>query len=189
MNVFGPLAAIVASNSTANALFSGRIYPQVILQGATYPAAAITIITTEPTNTKTTPSNLDFVRVQVDVYGNTITAADQAAKAFRDAVDYFAGSIALNSGDIATVGHIQFEREMSGFAEIPEVFRIIQEYSYSHKDNAGQIPPYVQPTVSVSYDDDAAAKAAGLSVGSYYLLSDTNLYGLPGGVVKQVTEE
>ena len=131
MNVFGPLAAIVASNSTANALFSGRIYPQVILQGATYPAAAITIITTEPTNTKTTPSDLDFVRVQVDVYGNTITAADQAAKAFRDALDYFSGEVTLASNATAHVKHIQFEREMSGFAEVPEVFRIIQEYSYS----------------------------------------------------------
>jgi hypothetical protein len=131
MNVFGPLAAIVASNGTANALFSGRIYPQVIMQGATYPAAAITIITTEPTNPKTNPSSLDFVRVQVDVYGTTLTAADQAAKAFRDAVDYFSGEVTLTGGTTAHVKHIQFEREMSGFAEMPEIFRIIQEYSYS----------------------------------------------------------
>jgi len=182
VNVFGPLAAIVSNNSTANALFSGRIYPQVILQGSTYPAAAITIVTTEPTNTKTAPSDLDFVRVQVDVYGNTLTAADQAAKAFRAAVDYFSGPVALNGGDLVTIRHIQFEREMSGFAEIPEVFRIIQEYSYTPLGDTVPIP-------SVTYDDDTAAKAGGLSVGDYYILSDTNLYGQPGGLVKQVTEE
>ena len=41
---------------------------------------------------------------------------------------------------------------------------------------------------ATAYDNDTAAKAAGLVTGAYYVLSDSNTYGVPGGIVKKITE-
>ena len=130
MNVFGPISRIIAANVSANALMGGRVYPGITKQGAVYPKAAVNIRGVGPSNTKGAPSDLDIVRVQVDVYGETLTATDQAAMAIRAALDYFAGTVNLTGGGTITVKHIQFEREITGFSETPEIFRVIQEYTY-----------------------------------------------------------
>jgi len=41
---------------------------------------------------------------------------------------------------------------------------------------------------ATAYASDAAAIAAGLASGDFYTLSDNNIYSLPGGVVKKITE-
>lgn len=130
MNVTGPIIKIIANNSAANALLGGRVYAGVILQKSDYPCAAVNVTNTAPNNTKTHRSDLDINRVQIDIYGTTMTSAAETGQAVRDAIDYFSGPVTLNGGGLELVKHIQFEREITGFSETPEIFRIIQEYTY-----------------------------------------------------------
>lgn len=124
MNVTGPIKTLIAANGTANGLLSGRVYPGVLEQETTYPAAAINMIDVSPTNSKTAASSLDIVRVQVDVYGTTYATAAGAAAAIRTALDY------QSSGSLK---HIQFEGQRDMFSAKPELFRIMQEYSIAWK--------------------------------------------------------
>ena len=131
MNVTGPIIRIIASNAAANNLLGGRVYPGVILQNAGYPCAAVNITGVQPNNSKTEASTLDVVRVQVDVYGVSMTSAAQAAAAIRSAIDYFTGTVNLTGGGTVIVKHIEYKGELSGFSEVPELCRIIQTYTYS----------------------------------------------------------
>lgn len=130
MNVSGPIIKLIAGNTAANNLLGGRVYPGVIKQGSDYPAAAVNVTGVSPTNSKTKASDLDFCRVQIDIYATTPTAAGQTADAVRGALDYFTGAVTLNGGGTEYVEHIQYERELTGFSETPELFRIVQEYTY-----------------------------------------------------------
>lgn len=130
MNVTGPIIKLIANNGTSNSLLGGRVYPWVIKQGSAYPAAAVNVTGVSPTNTKTSASDLDFCRVQIDIYAATPTAAAETADAVRGALDYYTGSVTLTGGGTEYVEHIQYERELTGFSETPELFRIIQEYTY-----------------------------------------------------------
>lgn len=124
MNVTGPIIDLIADNATANGLLGGRVYPQVLKQSTTYPAAAINVKGTDPANTKTGPSDMDRVLVQIDVYAATATAAAQTSEAIRGAIDYQV------SGDIAG---IFFIREIDGLSEKPDLIRKLTEYSIIYR--------------------------------------------------------
>lgn len=130
MNVTGPIIKLIADNSTSNSLLGGRVYPWVIKQGSMYPAAAVNITGVSPNNSKTSASDLDICRVQIDIYATTPTAAGQTADAVRGAIDFYSGTVTLTGGGTELIEHIQFERELTGFSETPELYRIIQEYTY-----------------------------------------------------------
>lgn len=51
-------------------------------------------------------------------------------------------------------------------------------------DVMGELPGSIDHV----YESDTAAKAANLTTGSTYYLSDNNRYGLPGGIPKRITE-
>jgi len=124
MNVSGPIKALIAANAPAHAIFAGRIYPAVLEQETAYPAAAINTGSVRPTNSKTNASSLDRVSVQIDIYGTTYAATDEAAVALRTALDY------TSSGSL---GHIEFEGQADMFSAKPELFRIMQTYSVGWK--------------------------------------------------------
>lgn len=124
MNVSGPIKTLIAANGTANGIFSGRVYPGVLEQETTYPAAAINTISVTPANSKTTASTLDRVMVQVDVYGTTYATTAAAAAAIRGAIDY------QSSGSLT---HIEFEDQKDMFSAKPELYRIMQTYSVGYK--------------------------------------------------------
>lgn len=124
MNVTGPIKTLIAGNGTANGIFAGRVYPGVLEQETSYPAAALNVISTGPSNSKTTASTLDRVLLQIDVYGTTYATTSDAAAAIRGAIDYTA------SGSLT---HIQCEGQQDMFSEKPELFRIMQTYSIGYK--------------------------------------------------------
>lgn len=124
MNVSGPIKTLIAANATANGIFAGRVYPGVLPQETTYPAAALNVISTTPANSKTTASTLDRVMVQVDVYSTTYATTAAAAAAIRGAIDY------QSSGSLT---HIQMEGQEDMFSAKPELFRIMQTYSIGYK--------------------------------------------------------
>ena len=124
MNVTAPLKALIAANSPANTLMGGRIYPGVLEQESAYPAAAINVVTTGPTNSTTAASTLDRVTVQIDIYATTYAATAGAAAAIRTALDY------TTSGSLT---HVEFEDQQDMFSAKPELFRIMQTYSIGYK--------------------------------------------------------
>ena len=124
MNVTGPIIDLIAGNTPAHALLAGRVYPQVLKQNTAYPAAAINVKDINPTNTKTGPSDMDRVLVQIDVYASNATAAAEASEAIRVAIDY------QGSGDIEC---IFFLRSIDGLSEKPELIRKLTEYSIIYR--------------------------------------------------------
>lgn len=124
MNVTGPLKTLIAANGTANGLMAGRVYPGVLEQETSYPAAAINVVSTAPTNSKTTASSLDRVLVQLDVYATTYATTAGAAAAIRTALDY------QTSGSLT---HIEFNGQEDMFSAKPELYRIMQTYSIGYK--------------------------------------------------------
>jgi hypothetical protein len=124
MNVSGPLKTLIGANSPANTIMGGRIYPAVLEQETTYPAAAINTLSIRPTNSKTAASTFDRITVQIDVYGETYATTAAAAAAIRTALDY------SSSGSL---GHIEFEGQSDMFSAKPEIFRIMQTYSIGYK--------------------------------------------------------
>lgn len=120
MNVTGPIIALINANTAANALLGGRIYTTVLKQSTAYPAAAINITDVEAHNTKTGPSDLDRVTVQIDVYGTNPTSAAETDAAIRAAIDY------QTTGNI--VG-IFYDRTITGLSERPELTRRITHYT------------------------------------------------------------
>lgn len=124
MNITGPLIALIAADTTANALLAGRVYPSLLKQSTAYPAAAINVKDTNPNNTKTGPSDMDRVIVQIDVYANNATDAENASEAIRGAIDYH------------TTGAIEcifFQRTIDGLSEKPELIRKLSEYSIIYR--------------------------------------------------------
>lgn len=124
MNVTGPLKTLIAADSTANGLMGGRVYPSVLEQESSYPAAAINVVSTVQTNSKTTASSLDRVLVQIDIYSTTYATAAGAAAAIRTALDY------QTSGSLT---HIEFSGQEDMFSGKPELNRIMQTYSIGYK--------------------------------------------------------
>ena len=124
MNVTGPIKTLIAANATANGIFAGRVYPGVLEQETSYPAAAMNVADTSPSNSKTTASSLDRVLLQIDVYGTTPATTQDAAAAIRGAIDY------QSSGALT---HIEFIGQRDMFSAKPELFRVMQEYSIGYK--------------------------------------------------------
>lgn len=127
MNVSGPIKVIIAANATANALLNGRVYPGVIDINRGFPAIAITRASTEANATKTGVSQVDFVRVQVDVYARTLGEAEDTAEAVRGALDYYTG-VVVSGNDTVRVDHIDYIGTVDNWEDAPELHRVIQEY-------------------------------------------------------------
>lgn len=129
MNATGPIVSLIAANSTANAIFAGRVYPEQVKQSAGYPAAAVSIIAGSGNHTKSGVSDTDSLLVQVDVYDTTYSGAAAGAEAIRGAIDYYSGNVTLPAGGgTVNVDSISFSGAQDGFSGKPELFRTINEY-------------------------------------------------------------
>lgn len=122
MNIAGPISALIAANSIANGLLGGRVYANVLLQEGALPAAAISITDDTPNNTKTGPSDLDRILVQIDIYGNTYTEAAQTSDAVRAAIDY-------QVDEDNNIAGIFFLRTRDIYSDRPQKHRQLSEYS------------------------------------------------------------
>lgn len=78
--------AALAAAAPVTALVSDRISPNPRKQGEPLPAVVLSVVSTVPNVHLRGDGNLDEVRVQVDCYGATSTAAAQLADAVRAAL-------------------------------------------------------------------------------------------------------
>ena len=119
MNAYIPIKTLIAAGATANGLLGERVYSGKLPQSATYPAAVIKQVSYRGTNSKTHPSGLHFIGVQIDVYGTRIADVATAADAIRTGIEY------QSSG---SVKHIEFTGMQDDFNDKAELFRKITEY-------------------------------------------------------------
>lgn len=85
------LRAHLTADATVAAKISTRLYPMVLPQGVTYPAATYQMIYAERDYTHDGPSGLVEARVQFDLYAKTYKEVDAIRKAFIAALNGWHG--------------------------------------------------------------------------------------------------
>jgi hypothetical protein len=176
-----PVLVIVAANTPAYDALGARIYPGVLPEQPTHPAAVITTAGGTPYPTKSGASTVDALRMQVDVYDTSLTNADEAAELLRVAVDYYRGDVTHGGVTWAIDGIHCIEPPRHFWNDDPKVYRIMAEYQVRIKRDA--LTGVVGSTGLQEYADDAAAAAGGIAVGRAYILAEGSDVG-PAGVVK-----
>jgi hypothetical protein len=180
-----PIKTIIAANAPAFAVVAGRVYSGRLLQGSTLPAVVVQSAGTTPYDTKSGASTVDAIRMQVDVYADTLTAADAAAELIRTAIDRYRGDVTANALTWSIDG-IRFLDAREMFDDKPDHFRVMAEYQVRLQRSAAT--GVTGSTGLQFYANDTEAKAAGLEVGQHYLLAANNDYGAKHGTVVQITE-
>ncbi len=135
-NVSGILYTILAADSDVTTIVGAddgggyKIYPLTIPQQAALPAVLLVTIATEPSDTKTTASTLDAVRVQVDCYAKTMLTCQQLEEAVRGAIDRYRGSVTVAGTGGATyfVDGIRFENRNETMETEKDIFRNSADY-------------------------------------------------------------
>lgn len=111
MSVETSLYSTLTGNSGVSALIATRLYPLVLPQKPTLPAATYQRISTRPVSTRS-GNGLDFVRMQIDCYGATYANAKALAAAVVAAL--------TNTG--------QLQQMMDGFDDTPEIYRVSVDF-------------------------------------------------------------
>lgn len=131
MNVSGILYTILSAEATVTAICSTRIYPYTIPQkpdGSGYPGVTITVISNEPSDTKTEASTLDAWRVQIDSYARSALQAQQLDSAIRLAIDRYRGSVVVTGDATYFVDGIRYENVNEVMETEKDIFRRSADY-------------------------------------------------------------
>lgn len=96
-------------------LANGRVYPLVAPEKVTFPCIVYSRISSTPENTLDGGATIDLVRIQVDTYANTYSAAKVLAGSVRSALE--------NSNVKAT---LQTDQDL--FEPDLKVYRVSQDY-------------------------------------------------------------
>lgn len=94
------IRTILTADATLTGLVSSRIYPDMPPQGTTYPCIVYMIIATDPTNTKEGVSQLDNVRLDVNIYAENYDSGVTIAERVRTLLDGYSGTSATITMDI-----------------------------------------------------------------------------------------
>jgi hypothetical protein len=119
---------LIAAESPANAvqaLISTRMYPVVLPQNVTFPAASYTTISAVRGHTMQGPDNLPAQRVQIDAWALTYAQARALADAIRERIDGFRDAM----GSTAVQGiFFDTERHLHETDDSTHIFRISQDF-------------------------------------------------------------
>jgi hypothetical protein len=121
-NVGGAIYALLTGSAPVTAEVGTRIYPVFRPQGSALPAVVYTEISTTPSDTKSGPSDVDAVRVQIDVFSATY------AQAVRAVLDKYMGT----AGGVVVDG-VRFENENQTVDPTEEIYRRSADYLFRIK--------------------------------------------------------
>jgi hypothetical protein len=126
VDVADAVYSILSNNAPVVALVSTKIYPTIAAQETLAPYVVVDYaVNNEPLDTKTRPSSLDRIRIQVDSYGRTRKQAMTVHLAVRTALDgYTIGSTVAG----VLLDGIKFETENEAFDEEIDIFRKSADY-------------------------------------------------------------
>lgn len=81
------LVAALTAETTVSALVGSRVFPPGGRQGSAYPYVIYQRISTQGAAYLDGPANLEWPRIQIDVWGTTAKSASDAAEAIRTFID------------------------------------------------------------------------------------------------------
>lgn len=115
--------SILTSDADVNALVSGRVYPQIAAQGATFPFVVYLLTNVGPSDTKSGVSTLDEVRYDIVVAAETYAVAADLTEKVRAALDRYSGTVAG-----VVIDSIQFQTLDADNDPATETFVTSSEY-------------------------------------------------------------
>lgn len=115
--------SILTSDADVNALVSGRVYPQIAAQGASFPFVVYLLTNVGPSDTKSGVSTLDEVRYDIVVAAETYAVAADLTEKVRAALDRYSGTVAG-----VVIDSIQFQTLDADNDPATETFVTSSEY-------------------------------------------------------------
>lgn len=122
--------SLLDSDGTLDAIVGSRIYPTAATQTSSLPDNYIvyTLISSQPKDTKTGISNLDFVRIQVECYSKDRDEAVTMYERVRTILDRYEGTAA--SIDIES---IQYQTVLEDYVWEYERYIVASDYIIQEK--------------------------------------------------------
>jgi hypothetical protein len=121
------LIAALTAAPTVSALAGTRVFVAGARQGSTYPYVTVQRISTQGAGHLGGPSNLDWPRFQIDVWGTTALSALDLAEAIRVAID----GVTTTAGGYSFSATLQDQRGPSPDEETRN-FGVSQDYYIWH---------------------------------------------------------
>lgn len=100
MAVGAAIRAILVADGTLTGLIGAKVYPNTIPPKTDFPCVAYTVLDTEPTDTKEGASELDNIRMQIDVYTLNYDDTQTIANRIRTLLDQYSGTSASENIDL-----------------------------------------------------------------------------------------
>jgi hypothetical protein len=119
---------ILSTDPAIAMVVATRIFPAMAVIDGTRPSIVYTEISNTPTMYKQGPSDMDFVRVQVDIYSPSYDQCVSLAELVRIALDRFPHSTVAG----VRLAGISFMNSSNSWADGDKIHRIIHEYQIRH---------------------------------------------------------
>ena len=121
--------SILSADLGLKALVSTRIYPLLLPQNATLPALTYARVSTERESAFVSDPGLSTARIQVDVWGDTVSSVQNVAEEVRGALHRYKGTIAA-----VVVEESHIENEVMMYEPETEIFHIVLDFSILHRE-------------------------------------------------------
>jgi hypothetical protein len=116
--------SILSSDVQLNQLVANRIYPVISRQREVYPLLTYSIITNNPSDTKTSASTVDQYRIQFDAYAEDYDQVHDIIIRLREVIDRYPHH---NIAGVNLDG-IRFIDQNDGYEEDAQLFRVTSDY-------------------------------------------------------------
>lgn len=117
---------ILNNDATLTGFIGNRIYPTISNMATEIPMVVYTTIATVPTDYKQAASDIDYIMMQIDIFGRTALQANSIADRIRTLLDRY--TPATVEGIHLT--YVSFRNQMEDWNDADKVFRIMQEYQF-----------------------------------------------------------
>lgn len=184
MNITGPIRQLIIEDVDASLILEERVFPVVLPQSTTYPAARLTIVGNSANNTKSGPSTEDLILLQISSFAYTYDEVAECDDAIRAAIDYFRGMVTVGS-IVHGLDLVEYETSQDFYEDEARIFHRASDYRVRYsRDPASMIP---QGLIGGEFDSDESALLAGLVYGQHYYASDTHTSVKKGVLIKLLT--
>jgi hypothetical protein len=159
MTVGKAIYYLLSNYSDLTDIVSTRIYPEVAEQDAAMPFVIYTVVSNEPSDTQSSPSQLDIAQVDIVLFSTDYSQVVDMGVAARAALDRVTGTY-----NGVNVQSCQYTSEVIDFEEYPRAYVITQSYD-----------------VRINRDEFEIAQGTPVSGANIIDLADTpNNYGTTG---------
>jgi hypothetical protein len=116
--------SILSSDVQLNQLVANRIYPVIGRQREAYPLLTYSIITNNPSDTKTSASTVDQYRIQFDAYADDYDRVHDILIRLREVLDRYPHTVVAG----IQLDGVRFIDQNDGYEEEGQLFRATSDY-------------------------------------------------------------